>query len=245
MGRIFEKRKTTILARNSRISKQFARIAKEIAIAAKKGSGDPDANPALRRAVQNARAASMPKEKVEAAIKRATGQEAVDYQEVLYEGYAPHGVAVIVACATDNPTRTVANIRSCFKTYGGNLGNSGSVGFNFKHMGVFRLDVAQLEKARIKPDDLELELIDHGLDEMLEGQGDKGEAQLVVRCAFADLGRMQRALEERHITPVVSTTEYVGLSPTALAEAPEKEVLELVEALEQDDDVQNVFTTLG
>jgi YebC/PmpR family DNA-binding regulatory protein len=195
--------------------------------------------------VQNARAASMPKEKVEAAIKRATGQEAVDWQEVLYEGYAPHGVAVVVACATDNPTRTVANVRSCFKTHGGNLGNAGSVGFNFRHMGVFRLDVAQLEKARIKPDDLELELIDHGLDEMLEGTGDKGEPQLVVRCAFADLGRLQRALEERSIAPVVSSSQYVAVTPMTLPQAQEDEVLALVAALEQDDDIQDVFTTLG
>jgi YebC/PmpR family DNA-binding regulatory protein len=228
-----------------RMSRAFARIAKEITIAAKQGLPDPAANPALRRAVANARAVNMPMDKVESAIKRASGHNAVDYQVVLYEGYAPHGVAVIVSCATDNPTRTVANVRSCFKTHGGNLGNAGSVGFNFKHMGVFRLDAQALEQQGLKADDLELELIDHGLEEMLEGQGEKGEPQLVVRCAFGDLGRLQRALEERHVKPVQATTEYVALSATTLPEGQEKDVLTLVDALEQDDDVQDVFTTLG
>src|SRR5690242_8957926 len=142
MGRIFEKRKYTMFARWDRMARQFSRIAKEITIACKKGSPDPDANPALRRAVQNARAISMPKEKVEAAIRRASGQNAVDYQEILYEGYAPHGVAVLVECATDNPTRTVANIRSIFKAHGGNMGTVGSVAFHFKKTGVFRIDAA-------------------------------------------------------------------------------------------------------
>jgi YebC/PmpR family DNA-binding regulatory protein len=245
MGRIFEKRKTTMFRRWDRMSRAFARIAKEITIAAKQGLPDPEANPALRRAVANARAVNMPMEKVESAIKRASGQTAVDYQVVLYEGYAPHGVAVIVSCATDNPTRTVANVRSCFKTHGGNLGNAGSVGFNFKHMGVFRLDSQALEQQGLKADDLELELIDHGLEEMLEGQGDKGEAQLVVRCGFGDLGRLQRALEERHIKPVLAVTEYVPLNPMPLPAAHEQDVHALVDALEQDDDVQDVFTTMG
>jgi len=245
MGRIFEKRKHTMFARWDKMSRAFSRIAKEIAIAVKRGLPDPDSNPALRRAIVNARAVNMPKDKVDAAIKRASGQEAVDYHEVNYEGYAPHGVAVVVACATDNPTRTVANVRSCFKVHGGNMGNAGSVVFHFKHMGVFRLDSAALAEAGLDADGLELELIDHGLEEMLEGQGEKGEPQLVLRCAFAELGNLQRALEERQIKPALSLTEYVALNPTALSEEQEKEVLALVDALEQDDDVQNVFTTLG
>ena len=138
MGRIFEKRKVTMFRRWDRMSRQFARIAKELTIAAKQGLPDPDANPALRRAMHNARAVNMPKDKVEAAIKRALGQNAVDYQQVLYEGYAPHGIAVIVECATDNPTRTVANVRSAFKTHGCSMGNAGSVGFNLLGDGLRR-----------------------------------------------------------------------------------------------------------
>lgn len=240
MGRIFEKRKVTMFARWDRLAKQFARIAKDIAIAVKKGSPDPESNPALRRAMQNARAANMPKDKVEAAIRRASGQDAVDYQEIVYEGFAPHGVAVLVEAATDNPTRTVANVRSHFKEHGGNLGNVGSVAFNFKRMGVFRLDAAKVDA-----DELELAMIDHGLDEMLAGVGDKGEPQLVLRCAFGDLGRMQRAVEERGLHPVSAGTEYVCLNHVELPEAQAKEVLEMIDTLEQDDDVQRVFHTLG
>lgn len=240
MGRIFEKRKTTMFARWDRVSKQFARVAKDITIAVKKGSPDPEANPALRRAMQNARALNMPKEKVENAIRRASGQDAVDYQEILYEGYGPHGIAFLVEAATDNPTRTVANVRSHFKVCGGHLGNVGSVSFQFRRMGVFRLDAQGLDA-----DALELDLIDHGLDEMREGQGEKGEAQLIVRCAFPDLGRLQRALEERGVKPVSAGTEYVPLSTTTLAPEQEKAVLELIDLLEQDDDVQRLSHTLA
>lgn len=245
MGRIFEKRKVTMFARWDRLAKQFSRIAKEIVIAVKRGSPDPESNPALRRAMQNARALNMPKDKVEAAIRRASGQDAVDYEEVLYEGYGPHGVAVLVEAATDNNTRTVANVRSCFKTHGCALGNLGSVAFNFRRMGVFRLDMAGLKAAGVDPDELELALIDHGLDEMVEGVGEKNEPQLVARCAFADLGRLQRALEERHIHPAQAGTEYVSLAHVELPEGQAKEVLALIDALEQDDDVQRVFHTLG
>jgi len=240
MGRIFEKRKYTMFARWDRMAKQFTRIAKEIAIAVKKGSPDPSSNPALRRAMQNARALNVPKEKVEAAIRRATGQEAVDYQEVVYEGFAPHGIAVLVEVATDNPTRTVANIRGHFKANGGHIGNVGSVGFHFKRMGVFRLN-----PTGIVADDLELELIDHGLDEMVEGVGEKGDPQLIVRCAFGDLGRLQAALEAKGIHPISAGSEYVCLAPVDLPENQAKEVLELIDVIEQDDDVQHVYHTLA
>jgi YebC/PmpR family DNA-binding regulatory protein len=237
MGRIFEKRKTTMFARWDRMA---ARIAKDIAIAVKKGSPDPASNPALRRAMQNARAANMPKDKVESAIKRASGHDAVDYQEILYEGYGPHGIAVLVEAATDNPTRTVANVRSAFKVHGGNVANAGSVSFQFQRLGVFRLDATGLDA-----DDLELALIDHGLEEMREGEGEKGERQLIVRCAFADLGRLQRALEERGIHPVSAGSEYVAQNPVELPEDQAKEVHALLDALEQDDDVQRVSHTLA
>jgi YebC/PmpR family DNA-binding regulatory protein len=240
MGRIFERRKYTMFARWNRMAKDFARIAKEIASAVKKGSPDPGSNPALRRAMQNARALNMPKEKVEAAIRRASGADAVDYQEILYEGFAPHGIAVLVEAATDNPTRTVANVRGHFKAAGGNVGSVGSVAFHFRRMGTFRLAAAGIDA-----DALELELIDHGLDEMREGAGEKGEPQLIVRCAFADLGRVQRAIEAKGLHPLSAGSEYVCLSPVDLPEEQAKEVLELIDVLEQDEDVQRVFHTLA
>ncbi len=240
MGRIFETRKHVMFARWDKMAKQFARISKEIAIAVKAGGPEPANNPALRRVIQNARSVNMPKDKVETAIRRASGQEAADYQELLYEGYAPHGVPVLVETATDNPTRTVANLRKHFNKGGGNLGNSGSVAFQFKRMGVFRLN-----PAGINQDDLELELIDFGLEEMGESTGEKGEPQLVIRCAFVDFGHLQRALEERHITPLSAESEYICTTPTDLPEEHAKEVLELVDTLEQDDDVQKVFHALA
>ena len=161
MGRIFETRKHTMFARWDRMAKQFARIGKEITIAVKAGGPDPVGNPLLRRVVQNARAVNMPKDKVESAIKRAAGKEAENYEEILYEGYAPHGIAVVVETATDNPTRTVSNLRTHFNKGGGSLGNTGSVGYLFKRVGVFRLNPAGLD-----PDELELELIDSGLEEL-------------------------------------------------------------------------------
>ena len=240
MGRIFETRKHTMFARWDRMAKQFARIGKEITIAVKGGGPNPEGNPALRRAMQNARAVNMPKDKVEAAIDRASGKDAASFEEVVYEGYAPHGVAVLVTAATDNPVRTVAAVRSHFNKGDGNLGNSGAVSYLFKHMGVFRLDPEGIDA-----DELELELIDHGLEEMGESSGEKGEPQLVARCAFADFGQMQRALEERGITPILAEGEYVPLSPIDLPEVQAEAVLKLVDRLEQDDDVQKVFHNLA
>ena len=240
MGRIFEVRKHTMFARWNRMAKQFARIAKDINMAVKSGGSDPQSNPMLRRILQNARAVNMPKDKVEAAIKRASGRDATNYETVIYEGYAPHGIALLVETATDNPTRTVATVRNVFQKHGGNMGTSGSVSFMFKKMGVFRLDPTGLDQ-----DDLELYLIDHGLDEMGESAGEKGEPQLVVRCAFEDFGKVQLALEERKLNPISAEHEYIPMAPTELPEAQAAEVLALVDKLEQDDDVQSVFHTLG
>jgi YebC/PmpR family DNA-binding regulatory protein len=158
---------------------------------------------------------------------------------VLYEGYAPHGVALLVETATDNPTRTVAAVRNAITKNGGNLASSGSVSFLFRKMGVFRLDPAGLDQ-----DDLELYLIDHGLEEMGESTGEKGEPQLVIRCAFADFGKLQEALEARGLTPLSAEHEYICTAPTELPEAQATEVLTLIDRLEQDDDVQRVFHTL-
>ena len=240
MGRIFETRKHTMFARWDRMAKQFARLSKEITIAVKAGGPDPAANPLLRRIIQNARAVNMPKDKVEAAIKRGSGKEAEDYQEILYEGYAPHGVAILVETATDNPTRTVSNMRAHFNKGGGTLGNSGSVGFLFKRMGVFHLNPAGLN-----PEELELELIDYGLEEMGETTGEKGETQILIRCAFSDFGQMQKALEDRGITPLSAESEYIPTTPVELSEGHASEVLSLVDRLEQDDDVQKVFHNLA
>jgi YebC/PmpR family DNA-binding regulatory protein len=240
MGRIFEVRKHTMFARWNRMAKQFARIAKDITMAVKAGGPDPSSNPSLRRVIQNARAVNMPKDKIEAAIKRASGRDATQYQQVVYEGYAPHGVALLVETATDNPTRTVAGVRNIITKGGGNLATSGSVSFLFKKMGVFRLNPEGIDQ-----DDLELYLIDHGLEEMGESTGEKGEPQLVIRCAFADFGKLQEALERRGITPVSAEHEYVCTVPTELPEAQATEVLEVIDKLEQDEDVQKVFHTLA
>jgi YebC/PmpR family DNA-binding regulatory protein len=240
MGRIFETRKHTMFARWDRMAKAFARIGKEITIAVRAGGSDPANNPLLRRVVQNARAVNMPKDKVEAAIKRASGKDATNYEESLYEGYAPHGIAVIVETATDNPTRTVSNMRMHFNKGNGTLGTPGSVGFQFKHMGVFRLNPDGIDQ-----EELELELIDHGLEEMGESTGEKEEPQLVLRCAFADFGQLQKALEDRGITPLSAESEYIPVTPVELPENQASEVLSLVDRLEQDDDVQKVFHNLA
>ena len=221
------------------MAKQFTRIGKDITIAVRNGGPDPDNNPALRRVIQNARAVNMPKDKVESAIKRASGKDVTNYEEVIYEGYAPHGVAVLVQTATDNPTRTVGNIRNVFNKNGGNLGTSGSVSFMFRRMGVFRLDPAGIDQ-----DDLELYLIDHGLDEMGEGSGEKDEPQLVIRCNFPDFGQLQKGLEDRNLTPLSAEQEYICTTPTELPEDQAREVLEFIDKLEQDEDVQKVFHTL-
>jgi YebC/PmpR family DNA-binding regulatory protein len=204
------------------------------------GGPDPASNPALRRVIQNARSINMPKDKVEAAIRRASGKEATSYNEVLYEGYAPHGVAVLVESATDNPTRTVASLRNIFSKHGGNLSTANSVSFLFKRMGVFRLNPEGIDQ-----DDLELYLIDHGLEEMGESTGEKGETQLVVHCAFADFGHVQKALEERGITPISAEHEYICSAPTELPEEQANEVMEMIDKLEQDEDVQKVYHTLA
>ncbi len=240
MGRIFEVRKATMFARWDRMAKQFTRVGKEIAIAVKAGGPDPDTNPALRRCIQNAKAVNMPKDRVEAAIKRAMGKEIENYEEILYEGYGPHGVALLVETATDNHVRTVANIKSHFNKGGGSLGNSGSVSFQFKKMGVFKL---KLEG--INMDDIELDLIDHGLEELGESIGENGEEILVARCGFTDFGNMQKALEEKHITPISAEVEWIPTTTVPLNDVQVEDVSKLIERLEQDEDVQKVFHNMG
>ena len=213
MGRIFETRKATMFKRWDKMAKAFTRIGKDIAIAVKAGGPSPDSNPTLRRMIQNARAANMPKDKVESAIKKASGHDTAGYEEVLYEGYGPHGAAILVETATDNIVRTVGNIRHSFTKGGGNLASSNSVSFQFKRMGVFRLNPAGLD-----PSALELDLIDAGLEEMGETANDKGELQLMLRCGFADFGHLAKALEDRKITPISSELEYIPQTPVHLPE---------------------------
>jgi YebC/PmpR family DNA-binding regulatory protein len=239
MGRIFEVRKSTMFARWDRMAKQFTRIGKEIVIAVKAGGPDPDTNPALRRCYLNAKAVNMPKDRVEAAIKRAQGKDISNYDEILYEGYGPHGVAVLVETATDNHVRTVANVKSIFNKGEGALGNSGSVAFQFKRMGVFKL-----KPEGLSADELELELIDFGLEELGEGTGENGEEVLVMRCAFADFGNLQKALEDKGLTPISSELEWIPTVTVELDEEKAQDVLKLIDKLEQDEDVQKVFHNL-
>jgi YebC/PmpR family DNA-binding regulatory protein len=177
---------------------------------------------------------------VEAAIKRAQGKDLTNYDEILYEGYAPHGVAILVETATDNHVRTVANVKSHFNKGGGTLGNSGSVAFQFKKMGVFKLKPEGLQA-----EDLELELIDFGLEELGEGTGENGEDILVVRCAFTDFGNMQKALEDKSITPISAELEWIPTVTVPVSDAQAEDVSKLIERLEQDDDVQKVFHNMA
>ncbi len=236
MGRMFEARKHTIFARNARIAKQFTRVSREIVIAVKAGGPEPSNNPALRRAIQNGRAVSMPKDKIKAAIDRAMGGQGEDYREIVYEGYGPFGVPMMVVTTTDNPTRTVANVRMHFKKNGGNLGNSGSVAFLFNRMGLIRLQPDGLDR-----EELELEMIDFGLEDLLDGEDDNGNALLILRCAFSDFGDLQSGVEDQGIEPVSTGSEFVPTTFMDLDEEQEAQMLKLVEVLEGDDDVQEVF----
>ncbi len=229
-----------MFARWDRMAKQFTRIGKEIVIAVKASGPDTATNPALRRCYQNARSVGMPKDRVEAAIKRAMGKDTANYEEILYEGYAPHGVALLVETATDNHVRTVANVKSHFNKGGGALGNSGSVSFQFKKVGSFKL-----KPEGISLDDLELELIDHGLDEIGESLGENGEEILVLRCAFTDFGNLQKALEDKNITPISAELEWIPSTTIPVTDEQAEDISKLIDRLEQDEDVNKVFHNMG
>src|SRR3982750_1516650 len=232
MGRIFEVRKSSMFARWDKMAKNFTRIGKEIAIAVKAAGPDPDNNPALRRCYLNAKACNMPKDRVEAAIKRAMGKDTSNYEELVYEGYAPHGVALLVETATDNPTRTVANVRMHFTKSGGALGTSGSVAFTFTRMGEFKVKNTGLDI-----DELELELIDHGLEEI----GEDSEGNIVIRVPFTEFGHMAKALEEKKIEVVTAELTRIPMNATELDEDAAQDVFKLIDKLEQDEDVQKVY----
>jgi YebC/PmpR family DNA-binding regulatory protein len=224
-----------MFARFDRMAKAFTRIGKDIAIAVKQGGPNPEYNPKLRMAIQNAKGVNMPKDKVEAAIKRASSKEEKDYQEVVYEGYGPHGVAILVESATDNPTRTVANVRLHFSKNGGSMGNSGSVAFMFERKGVFKF-----EPSKINLDELELDLIDAGADEI-----EKGEDELTVYTKFTEFGHFQKFLESRNLEAKSSELQYIPATTKELSEEHQDEVLKCIEALEEDDDVQKVHHNLA
>jgi YebC/PmpR family DNA-binding regulatory protein len=235
MGRVFEKRKHKMFARFDRMAKAFTRIGKDIAIAVKQGGPNPDNNPRLRMSIQNAKGVNMPKDRVDAAIKRAVSKEEKDFQEVIYEGYAPHGVPVLVECATDNPTRTVANIRLRFSKNGGSMGNSGSVSFLFERKGVFKFDPSKLSL-----DQWELDLIDAGAEDI-----QKEEEEIIVYTRFTEFGHMQKFLESKGLTAKSSELQYIPSSSKELGEKELDEVMECVTALEEDEDVQNVYHNLA
>ncbi|HMT35455.1 MAG: YebC/PmpR family DNA-binding transcriptional regulator [Bacteroidetes bacterium] len=235
MGRIFEVRKSAMFARWDKMAKNFTRIGKEIAIAVKAGGGDPNTNAALRRCFANAKSCNMPKDRVEAAIKRAMGKDLVNYEELVYEGFAPHGVAVLVESATDNGTRTVANVRAIFNKGGGVMGNSGSVAFMFTRMGEFKI-----KNENIDIDELELEGIDYGMEEI----GEDADGNIVIRTSFNDFGNMSDFLEKKGIVPIQSELTRIPSTTVELNEEQAKEVLELVDKIEQDEDVQKVYHNL-
>ncbi len=235
MGRIFEVRKSAMFARWDKMAKNFTRIGKEINIAVKASGPDPENNPALRRCYANAKACNMPKDRVEAAIKRAMGKDTSNYDEILYEGYGPHGVAILVETATDNSTRTVANVRAIFNKGNGTLGNSNSVAFGFTRMGEFKL----------KPDGINIEEFEfEGIDFGMEEIGEDSEGIIVVRTAFDAFGKFSEFLESKQIEPISSELTRIPGNTVSLDEAKSEELLKLIDKLEQDEDVQKVYHNL-
>ena len=232
MGRAFEYRKARKLKRWGNMARTFTKLGKEISIAVKAGGPDPDANPRLRVLMQNAKAANMPKENVERAIKKATSKEEGDYKEVLFEGYGPYGIAIVVETATDNNNRTVANIRSYFNKFGGSLGTSGSLSFLFDHKSVFHIK----PKDGISLEDLELELIDFGVDEL-----DADEEEIVIYGEFESFNAIQKYLEDNGYEITSAEIERIPNDTKELTEEQRAQIEKLIERIEEDEDVQNVF----
>ncbi len=236
MGRIFETRKHKMFARFARMSKAFNRVRKDIEIAVKAAGADPKSNSKLRIAIQNAKSVNMPKDRIEAAIKRASSKDTTGYQELMYEGMGPHGVAVIVECATDNPNRTVANLRHHFSKYGGSLGNTGSVAFMFEHKALIKIPRSTVADI----DEFELEMIDHGLEEL-----NAEEEFIYIYTEFSNYGAMQKALESKNIEPLGTEFQYIATNSKELNSEQQKDFNELLEVLEEDDDVQSVHNNLA
>ncbi|MFH1005190.1 MAG: YebC/PmpR family DNA-binding transcriptional regulator [Bacteroidota bacterium] len=234
MGRVFEKRKHKMFARYDRMAKSFTRIGKEIAIAVKQSGANPDSNPRLRTVIQNAKSVNMPKDRVDAAIKRASAKDASTFEEIVYEGYGPHGVAIVVETATGNPTRTVSNVRMHFARGGGLLGKTGSLDFLFERKGVFKI-----EKENLTFDEIELELIDYGLEDIAI---DENEAYIYT--SFNAFGSMAKVLDEKKIKVISAEKQRIPNNYIELNEIQQEDVMKLIESLEQDDDVQHVYHNL-
>lgn len=235
MGRAFEYRRARKEKRWAGMAKAFTKIGREISIAVKSGGPDPETNPRLRQAIQNAKGANMPKDNVENAIKKASSRDEKDFSEIVYEGYGPHGVPIMVETATDNPTRTVANVRMHFNKCNGSLSTSGSVDFMFSRKGVFRIKNEDVDQ-----EELELELIDFGLEEINDY-----DEELEIVTDFKDFGNMQSALEERGIEVINGSLQRFPLSTKELTEEQEEEVMKLIDRLEDDDDVQAVYHNIA
>ena len=224
-----------MFARYARMAKGFTKLGREIAIAVKQSGPDPNNNSRLRIAIQNAKAINMPKDRIDAAITRASNKGEGNFEEINYEGYGPHGVAILAECTSDNPTRTVSNIRMHFSRGNGTLGKTGSLDFIFERKGVFRISAEGKNK-----EDLELELIEFGADEIEEAEN-----ELIIYTKFSDFGMMQKALEEKKINILSAEKQRIPNTLVELNEEQQKEVRELVETLEEDDDVQAVFHNMA
>lgn len=233
MGRAFEYRKASKLARWDKMAKQFSRIGKEIAIAVKAGGPNPESNPALRRCLLNAKGANMPKDNVERAIKKASGADAEQYDEITYEGYGPGGIAIFLECTTNNPTRTVANVRAIFNKFDGNLGKNGELTFLFDRKGIFTLDKPSLT---MDWDSFELEMIDAGAEEIEEDDN-----EVIITSSFEDFGSINHKFEELGIEPKSAELQRLPNTTKSLPLEQAQTILKMLEKFEDDDDVQQVF----
>ena len=235
MGRVFEKRKHKMFARFAKMSKTFTRIGKEIAIAVKAGGPDPDGNPRLRMILAKAKMVNMPKHNLDNAIKRAISKEEGDFEEIVYEGKGPHSIGFMIETATNNPNRTIANLRSYFSKKGGAIGVKGSMEFLFEHKGEFKVDATG-----VNVEEFELDMIDYGAEEINYDEG-----AIYITTSFEDFGRMQKALEDKKITIINAELTREPTTPVELSEAEEEEVNALIDLIEDDDDVTGVYTTLA
>ena len=233
MGRAFEYRKASKMARWDKMAKTFSKIGKDIALAVKAGGPDPDSNPALKRCIQNAKGANMPKDNVERAIKKASGADAENYEEITYEGYGQGGVAFFVECTTNNPTRTVANVRAIFNKFDGNLGKNGELAFIFDRKGIFTIDLAQI---KMYWDDFEMEMIDGGAEDV-----EKDEEEVMITTAFEDFGSLSHKLDELGIEAKSAELQRIPNSTKEMTEDQFKGNMKMLDRFEEDDDVQNVF----
>jgi YebC/PmpR family DNA-binding regulatory protein len=236
MGRAFEARRSRKEKRWDLMSKTFTKLGREISMAVKKSGADPETNAHLRMIIQNARHANMPKDRIENAIKKASSKDEGNFEEVIYEGYGPHGIGIVVECTTDNSTRTVAMVRMHFNRAGGALGKSGSLDFNFQRKGIFTVASQGMSK-----DDLELELIDYGLEEIYDGE----DGNLVIQTSFTDFGTMQKGLEDKKLNVLNAKLQRIPLTMTTLTDEQAEEILDLIDKFEEEDDVQAVFHNMA